>query len=123
MSCPPWFAEMLPTARPLRLSGDIAKPDGPAPGHAGDLPAVAGEYRPGLPCDSPQASVLKRVFEFKLTLGIDPAEFAKRLINQPSGKNVKVALDFFKPTVPNLEQLLKNIDNNQQLIRIQGQTK
>ena len=66
---------------------------------------------------------VQRLFDFKLNLGLDPAEFAKQLINQPNGKNVKVALDFYKPTAPNLEQLLKNIDNNQQLIRIQGQTK
>jgi hypothetical protein len=38
------------------------------------------------------------------------------------GQSVKVALDFFKPTVPNTMQLLKNIDNNLQLQRIQVQS-
>jgi hypothetical protein len=39
-----------------------------------------------------------------------------------SGQSGKVALDFFRPTVANTAQLLKNIDNNLQLQRIQGQT-
>ena len=52
-------------------------------------------------------------------LGMDPAEFARQLTNQPNGKKVKVALDFFKPTAPNMEQALKSIDNNAQLIRLQ----
>lgn len=39
-----------------------------------------------------------------------------------NGQSVKVALDFFRPTVANTAQLIKNIDNNLQLQRIQGQT-
>ena len=64
--------------------------------------------------------MVERVFEFNLPLGTLPADFARQLTNQPNGKNVKVAGPL-KPSVPNLEQLLKNIDNNQQLIRIRGQ--
>jgi hypothetical protein len=41
--------------------------------------------------------------------------------NQPNNQPVKVALDDYKPTVPNTDDLLKTIDNNLQLLRIQGQ--
>jgi hypothetical protein len=51
-------------------------------------------------------------------LGIAPVEFARQLINQPNGQKVKVALDFYKPTVPNVAQALKSLDNNAQLIRL-----
>ncbi|MFI5458229.1 MAG: hypothetical protein ACHRXM_22595 [Isosphaerales bacterium] len=52
------------------------------------------------------------------TLGIKPDDFPAALESQ----SVKVALDFFRPTIPNTAQLLKNIDNNLQLQRMQGQT-
>jgi hypothetical protein len=43
-----------------------------------------------------------------------PAAFIQSLVNQP----VKVDLDFYKPTVPNTDQLIKSLDNNAQLIRM-----
>jgi hypothetical protein len=46
-----------------------------------------------------------------------PQEFSAAIANQP----VKIALDFFKPTVPNTAQLIKMIDNNLQIIRMQQQ--
>jgi hypothetical protein len=51
-------------------------------------------------------------------LGIAPVEFARQLINQPNGQKVKVALDYYKPTAPNMAQALKSLDNNAQLIRL-----
>jgi len=51
-------------------------------------------------------------------LGVTEQEFRKAM----DGQSVKVDLDFFRPTVPNTAQLLKNIDNNLQLQRMQGQT-
>ena len=55
-------------------------------------------------------------------LGLAPAELARQLMNQPNGQKVKVALDFYKPTAPNVQQALKSIDNNAQLIRLNQST-
>jgi hypothetical protein len=44
---------------------------------------------------------------------VQPADFTKAL----AGQNVKIDLDFFKPTVPNTEKLLESIRNETQLIR------
>jgi hypothetical protein len=53
---------------------------------------------------------------------VKPGVVAFELTHQPNNQPVKVDLDFFKPTVPNTEQLIKAIQSDTQLLRIQGQT-
>src|ERR1700722_16703783 len=53
----------------VRFSGDVAEPDPPAPGLAGNLPAVAGQDRPRFPCGSSQASVLDRIHDEQFRFG------------------------------------------------------
>lgn len=81
-----------------------------------DLPAPLPKEEDGLLCPG------KNTTRFYVSYAASdvPAtkdEFPALMANQP----VKIALDFFKPTVPNTAQLIKTIDNNLQLIRMQQQ--
>jgi hypothetical protein len=81
-------------------------------------PLPAGQKRPKPGEDTDRFIVIYEVGTDKGEIPASAADFKKAL----EGQAVKVDLDFFKPTLPSTEQLLSVINNNTQLLRIQGQT-
>jgi len=82
-----------------------------------DLPAALPEERDGPLCPGKNNTTRFFVTYAKTDVPATKDEFPALMANQP----VKIALDFFKPTVPNTAQLIKTIDNNLQIIRMQQQ--
>ena len=99
-----------PYAIPLhRYEDKTGQPD------QGTPPPGAGEVREG------EDTNWFTVRYTQAGIPVTPAEFENALINQPQGKQVEVVIDDYPPTVPDTNQLIKNLDNNVQLLRIQGQ--
>jgi hypothetical protein len=86
--------------------------------HIDTEPLPPGEKRPLPGDDTDRFIVIYNQGTGPGEISANKVDFQKSLENQP----VKVDLDFFKPTVPNTAQLIKAIQNDTQLIRIQGQT-